>query len=356
MRLLWFNLQVNTHRQGLAFAIDWINAMAARVDGIDVITMSAGDYEVRDNVRVYSVGKEKGYSEPRRAVEFYRLLWKLFRRHRYDGCFAHMMPLFALMSGPLLRLKRIPLILWYTHKSVTWVLRGATFFANRVVTASPESFRIATPKVCAIGHGIDIHKFVPLDARSRPRRTFTLLTVSRISSIKRIDLLLHALALFIRKQPDAPVQLKIVGGPLTDEDQQYAEELRRQVEQHGLLNRVEFVGSVLFQDILPYYHQADCFVNLSNTGSIDKSALEAMSCGLSLLTVSTYHDALGDELAQLLEVESEPEPIAERLEAVFALSYERRREIGARLRERVVNHHSLDALCTRILKEFDHMA
>ena len=356
MRLLWFNLQVDKNRQGLAFGIDWINAMAARVDRIDVITMSAGEYDVRDNVRVYSVGKEKGYSEPRRAFEFYRILWKLLGQHQYDGCFAHMMPLFAVMAAPVLRLKQIPIVLWYAHKSVTPMLRLAERLVNRIVTSSREGFRLLSPKVRIIGQGIDIEKFVPLEKKSCTEQPFILLTVSRLSKIKRIDLLIQALARLTQKQPDAPVRLKIVGGPLTDEDQQYASELRQQVEHYHLQDSVEFVGSVSFQDIMTYYQQADGFVNLSDTGSIDKTVLEAMSCGLIVLTVPTYHDVLGDEFAKLFEVEPEPESVSERLEVVLALSPEKRREIGAQLRERVVNHHSLETLCTRILNEFGNLS
>jgi len=69
-----------------------INALAARCEAVDVITMRAGRLAVAPNVRVYSVGKERGYGEPRRLVEFYRLLFRLLRTQRYDACFATCSP------------------------------------------------------------------------------------------------------------------------------------------------------------------------------------------------------------------------------------------------------------------------
>ena len=68
MRLLWFNLATDMDDPILGFATRWIEAMAKRVAFIHVITMRTGRYALPENVRVYSVGKEKGYSEPRRAV------------------------------------------------------------------------------------------------------------------------------------------------------------------------------------------------------------------------------------------------------------------------------------------------
>src|SRR5690606_4200487 len=111
LRLLWFNLATDADSPTQGFATDWINAVAARCDAIDVLTMRAGRIEVADNVRVFSVGKEKGYGDARRAVEFYRILIRLLREHPYDACFAHIQALFAMMGTPLLKPRRIPITL-----------------------------------------------------------------------------------------------------------------------------------------------------------------------------------------------------------------------------------------------------
>src|SRR5215207_4259185 len=113
MRLLLFNLVTDADDPILGFTSRWISALAGRVESVDVVTMSAGRLELPANVRVFSVGKERGYGEPRRVVEFYRHLFRLTRGGRIDGCFSHMMPLFSAMAAPVLRARGIPLVTWF---------------------------------------------------------------------------------------------------------------------------------------------------------------------------------------------------------------------------------------------------
>ncbi|MFN8564687.1 MAG: hypothetical protein U0703_24390 [Anaerolineae bacterium] len=60
------------------------------------------------------------------------------RERRYAACFAHMMPLFAVMGAPLLR--GVPITPWYTHRQAHRTLQLATAVSRRVVTAAPDSF------------------------------------------------------------------------------------------------------------------------------------------------------------------------------------------------------------------------
>src|SRR5881628_1896058 len=99
-RLLLFNLATDVAHPILGFTTQWIRELAARVESIDVITMLAGEVAVPGNVRIHSVGKERGYSEARRTFEFYRLLFRILRTGRIDGCFSHMIHLFSVLGGP----------------------------------------------------------------------------------------------------------------------------------------------------------------------------------------------------------------------------------------------------------------
>ena len=351
-RLLMFNLATDAENSALGFAISWIAELAKHVAAIDVITMYAGKYDLPEHVRVYSVGKEKGYSEPRRFLEFYRILFRLLRQHRYDGCFAHMMPLFAAMAAPILRLKKIPIVLWYAHKSATPVLRLATFFAQRVVTSVKEGFPITTSKCHVIGQGIATERFAPREDVVQQSCPFTLLMVGRISQIKRIDLLVNAVDILRQRAPEIHFRILLVGAPLTEQDQAYAASIERQISQKQLENFTVMTGSVPFEKILPYYHEADCCVNLCPNGAIDKVVLEAMSCGvIPLVTNLSFQAVFGEKLVALCLIEDEPEQIATRISAIYSLSQETRRAIGAELRAIVVNNHSLSVLCQKVLHE-----
>ncbi len=146
MNLLLFNLAADADDPLLSFALGWINRLADHYDRIDVVTMRAGRIVVAPNVFVHSVGKEKGYSEARRAAEFYRLLIQLRRERSYQACFAHMMPLFAALGAPVLM--GVPITTWYAHRQPGVALRLATLVSRRVVTRSRPASR-SPPPSCA---------------------------------------------------------------------------------------------------------------------------------------------------------------------------------------------------------------
>ena len=352
-RLLVFNLATDADDSALGFVISWIAELAKHVAALDVITMRVGRYELPPHVRVYSVGKEKGYSEPRRFIEFYRILFRLLQANRYDGCFAHMMPLFAVMAAPVLRLNNIPIVLWYAHKSVTWTLRIATRLVNRIVTPSPESFRLRSRNVRVIGHGIDTMRFAPRSAGDSRAAFFTLLTVGRLSRIKRLEMLLEAITLLRQRQPQLPLRLRIVGSTTTPDDTIYARELRQSVEQTGIHDVVDFVGSVPFHAIETWYQQADCCINLCPTGGMDKAVLEAMSCGLLVIAVNqTFREVVGPEAAAMMIIQPDPEQLAERLLVFATMPWEQRQQLGRTLRDRIIQYHDLRRLCERLFDQF----
>ena len=140
MRLLLFNLATDVNDPVLAFAVAWIHELARQCESIDVITMYRGAADLPANVTVYSAGRERGLSKPRRVANFYRHLLRLLATRRYDACFAHMMPLFAGLAGPLLTARGIRTAVWYTHRQRSAQLRLGLAMSWRVVSADATSF------------------------------------------------------------------------------------------------------------------------------------------------------------------------------------------------------------------------
>ena len=349
IRLLWFNLTTDADAPVQGFATNWINAVAPHCDYIDVITMNAGRIAVADNVRIFSLGKEKGHSEPHRAVIFYRILFRLLRERPYDACFAHMQPLFSVMGAPFLKLYGVPITLWYTHKAVTHKLQQAERVVHRVVTASPESFRIDSEKVRVVGHGIDTQFFNPTD-RTPPDK-FTVLSVSRIAPIKRLETIIEA-ARLLKNEGSQDFRLRIVGN-IYPHDEPYARQLRDLVATYDLSDVVEFAGEVPHHQIAESYQQASVMVNMSNTGSVDKAVLEAMACGIPVITANeAFEPILARWGHQLLTPMDAPEVLAERIQRVAALSPTERQRLGQDLRQLVIHEHSLDRLTEILLSVF----
>jgi len=354
VNLLVFNLKTDADDDVLGFTTDWVNGLAACSNRVYVITMSAGRIAVAGNAHVYSVGKERGYSEPRRALEFYRLLARLLHTERIDACFAHMMPLFAIMGWPLLRARRIPIVLWYAHAHVPPMLRLATKLVDRVVASSRSGFQIPTKKLRIIGQGIDVGRFCPAPETRAGSSTFVLLTVGRIAPVKRLELLIQSLALLPERLSDGRLIIaRFVGNPLTARDLQYADELRRLAAKLGVEERVQFVPSYPFGSIDVAYRAADLFVNSSDTDSVDKTVLEAMSIGLPVVTSNAaFADVFEPRHAALCRVEKgNASMLADALQRLLDMEEGERRALGLALRETVCRNHSLLSLCTRLIAQ-----
>ncbi|MBZ0289643.1 MAG: glycosyltransferase family 4 protein, partial [Anaerolineae bacterium] len=283
IRLLLFNLKTDADDSNLGFTTDWINGLAPFCEYIDVVTMQAGRLAVADNVRVYSVGKERGYGDVRRALEFYRILLLLLRERCYDVCFAHMMPLFAVMGAPPLKLWRVPVVLWYTHKAVSFKLRLAEKVSWRIVTASPESFRLPSQKVHIVGHGVDTNLFKPDSRVGESEQPFVVISVGRIAPVKSLETLLEAAQSLAHDSHYHDLRVRIIG-EAAPEHAEYGVHLRERVKALNLDTIVEFAGGISHERVAQAYQAADVMVNSSQTGSIDKAVLEAMACGLPVVT------------------------------------------------------------------------
>jgi glycosyltransferase involved in cell wall biosynthesis len=352
IRLLLFNLKTDADDSNLGFATDWINALAPFCEYIAVITMQAGRLALADNVQVYSVGKERGYGNVRRTLEFYRILFRLLWERRYDVCFAHMMPLFAVMGAPLLKLWRVPIVLWYTHKAVSLKLRLAEKVSWRVVTASAESFRIASGKVRIIGHGVDTDLFRPISVERQPEQPFVIISVGRIAPVKCLNTLIDVAQSLYHDLEFHRLRVSIIG-EAAPEYADYEKHLHELVEALKLETVVEFAGGVSHEQVVLEYQEADVMVNSSKTGSIDKAVLEAMSCGL---LVVTSNEAFRDMLARwdgLLFIPPDaPGKLAASIIRLKDMPAAERNILTQDLREIVVREHSMERLMQKLVSIF----
>ncbi len=351
MRLLLFNLATDADDPVLGFTTNWINALAARCEAVDVVTMRVGRLAVAPNVQVYSVGKEKGYGEARRAIEFYRILLRLLRQHHYDACFAHMMQLFAVMAAPLLKLYRVPITLWYAHKATGRMLQAAEKLVDHVVTSTPDGFRLPSRKLHIIGQGIDTVQFIPDDQAQASNQPFTLISIGRIAPVKRLEIIIAAVK-SLREQGLTDARLRLVG-EATTADSDYLQRLHQMVADNQLESGVVFTGGMPYAAVAREYQQADVMVNMSATGSMDKAILEAMACGLPVITANEAFAEMLAPWADLLYIPPEsPEVLPVRLKQLAQMPPDERAALGTALRALVVEQHSIDHLTDQLMTIF----
>src|SRR6266481_8386495 len=268
MKLLILTQVVDTNDSVLGFFHRWIEEFSKHADSITVICLKEGEHHLPPNVRVFSLGKEKGrVSRLQYAVRFWRLIW---REHRnYDVVFVHMNVEYVMLGGPLWRLWGKKVGLWYLHKSVSLRLRVAVFFANHVFTGTKQSLRLETPKLHIMGQGIDVETFSSI-AKQMPE-VFTVLFVGRLSPIKGVETLIEAASILRKK--GMLLRVEIIGGADTLDQVTYLQKLQNLVAKENLWEIVSFVGPVKNELLPTRLARASVFVNTSRTGSLDKAGI-----------------------------------------------------------------------------------
>lgn len=355
MNLLLLNLGMDASHTALGFTTSWTNALARRSEHVSVITMFTGRMALEPNVTVHSLGKERGFSEPRRLAEFYRALFRILRERPIDACFAHMAPLFAALFAPIGKVRRIPILLWYAHASVPKTLRVAHFAADRCVTPTADSFRLPSDKLRLLGHGIDTQVFQPPEVPG-PDYEATAISIGRLGRVKRVEEIMAAVAL-ARQELEAELRLEITGGPITEADRDYVELLHREAGSLGIEDAVDFAGPVPFDQIPARYHRGSLFLSVSGTGSLDKAVLEAMASGCIPISRNESFARLASEhgLEHLVPGPG-PEGLADAIVAARRLPPAEREELRARLRGIVETEHSLSTLADNLIAELSELA
>lgn len=345
MNLLVFNLAVDDKHVTLAFGLRWIEALAARFEHIDVVTMTVGHYQLPDNVTVWSVGRERGYPEWLRALRFYWLVWRILRRRRVDIVFTHMIPVFAVLFWPIGLLTGLKNVLWYAHGATPRMLRLAHQVVDRVVSSTPQGFRLPSDKVSFIGQGVNVADYQAV-SRLTVTGLFHILTVGRLAQSKGLDLLVSALADW---KPNSDWHLTIVGDGTSDSEHSYAQTLRQKAQDTLEPSRVTFTGRLDPEAIRGLLGKSDIFVNLSSTGSLDKAMVEAMASGCPVVSSNDAFRAIAmaGGFPECV-IEHSPQSLRAVLDRLSSMSASERQALGVRQAEIARRDHTLDGLIRRL--------
>jgi glycosyltransferase involved in cell wall biosynthesis len=348
LRLLWLNLATDTDDVLLGFTSSWIRSVAKRVEYINVITMRAGRVQLPGNVRVYSLGKEKGYGRARRATEFYKALFHILGTQRVDRCFSHMAPLFTVMAAPFLRTRGIAITTWFAHPSLTMRLRLAHWLSTNVTTSFASAYPYRKDKLVVIGQGIDTNAFSPGDKRDAD--PLMIVCPGRLSPVKDQLTLVRAVSV-IRNHVRDPFVVVLLGGPATARDAQYVRLIQSEIARLRLEKVVRIEKPVTLAEMPSWYRRSTLCVNLTMTGSGDKVALEAMSSGLPCLVANEgFRQTLGDHAESLTFTSGDVNHLAKKLSALMVLASSEREQLGLYLRDRIVRMHSLEGLADKLVE------
>jgi glycosyltransferase involved in cell wall biosynthesis len=283
-------------------------------------------------------------------VEFYRHLFRVLREDRIDACFSHMIPIFTVLAAPVLKAKRIPIVTWYAHPSLTWKLKLAHHLSDRMVASVATAYPYRKDKLVVVGQGIDTDLFCP--DGSSPEEPPMILCVGRLSPVKDHPTLIRAAAL-LRERWGKPFRVVILGGPAGPKDEPYVRSLHQLVEELNLRDIVSFHPPVPQSALPNWYRRCTVHVNLTPTGFGDKVAWEAMACGRPCLAANEgFRETLGEYAEMLLFPYRDVEALAEHLLWLLRLPSNEVERIGIHLRARVVALHSIERLAEVLVTLF----
>jgi glycosyltransferase involved in cell wall biosynthesis len=338
----------------LGFTTAWVNELARRCEHVDVVTLQTGEFDVEHNVRVFALPARPGTMRARKVAEFYRVTRRILRTAPIDVCFAHMTPHLAALFWPMARRHNVPILLWYAHGNVPVELRIAHRLVDRCVTSTPAGFRLRSDKLFVLSQGIDTEIFSP-PMRVANAYDRIAVSVGRITRRKGLDEVIDSVGAL--RNGGEPTRLVIVGGPITNEDKRYEAELKRRVRSLRLDELVEFRGRVRYSEIRDAYHLGGLFLNMSETGSLDKAILESMASGCIPISRNQSFATIAEAKEfHFLVPGPGPDGVASAISRVRRLPAEERDGLRRRLRDFVEKNHSLSALIDEIVAHLSELA
>ena len=351
MRLLVINFEMNRLSRAMPWSQQVVDLLARSCERVVVMTERIGEYSPPENVQLELI-PVKPLGIPRKLGSSWIVnyqAYRLARKHRVHACFIHMAMPWAYRLAPCFRLLNLPVVMWYAHGTVTRELEWAHRAATRVLTSTPEGFRLPSRKVRIIGQGVDDRLF---DIQDRAPSPNDLITVSRISERKRIELLIATMREIRDRGEAPPLRLRIIGTTLNDADQDYEASLREQVWAQGLEDVVRFEGFVPHRHIPAYYGRAFAHINVSRTGSMDKTVVESLAAGCPVLTSNeAFHGILVDYPRFIIH-DDHPRAIADQ---VLELHRTRNSLDPSTLRALVAGRHDVESYAARVLRNLEEV-
>lgn len=343
MRLLIITQKVDQNDDVLGFFHGWIAEFAKHVDQVTVIALGVGEHHLPANVRVFSLGKERGVSRFGYILNFYRSVFR--ERKNYDIVFVHMNQEYVLFGGLFWKLFGKKIMMWRNHYAGSLSTRIAMMLSDKLFCTSKYSFTAKSKKTTLMPVGIDTGLFKK-DERVE-KKNDSVLFFARISPAKKPDLIIEAAHQLYGERVAFVVDF--YGNPLPQHIS-YFNSLKAKVEDYHLAEFFHFKKGIPNRDAPHTYNTHEIFVNTSPSGMYDKTIFEAMACETLILTSNL--NLKGEISDHFIFREGDTNDLAQKLAYLLALDSEIRSRYGKELRDYMLERHSLSTLGDRLSKYF----
>lgn len=341
MRLLIVTQAVDRNDPVLGFFHRWIEEVARNVQSVHVICLKEGVHSLPSNVTVHSLGKEAGRSRLKYITRFYSYTSKL--RGDYDAVFVHMNQEYVLLGGLYWKFFGKKIVLWRNHKKGTFWTTIACALSNTVCFTSPAAYVAGSSNGIMMPIGIDTDQFVPRGER-KPR---SILFLGRLDAVKNVHVFISALTKMY--EAGTAFTAAIYGSP-TDPKSKYAHDVRNQAAVLALEGAITVHEGVTNEVAAELFASYEIYVNLTPSGSFDKTIGEAMAAGSVAVVMN---DAVKAVLPDDIFVsDEEPGTTAHALTAALQMDESTRERVRGVSRRYIHEEHSLAKLVTKLLPLF----
>jgi len=254
--------------------------------------------------KLYTFGRRSIWQ----AVYFSLHLLSPLLREKFDIIDCQQFPYFSCFSAKLIsKLKKTPLVItwhevWveYWYEYLGWKGFGGIITEGLVARLTQNSIAVSVStknnlkslgyrgNIAIVPNGVDLQHIHSINPSVEPS---DIIFVGRLIKEKHVDLLVRAFGLISSDQPQ--LRLLIIGeGPEQDAIIKIIQEL-------SLDNRVvlrEFQAN--HDEIIAYMKSAKVFVNPSTREGFGITALEALACGIPVVTVDHPANAIRDLITE----------------------------------------------------------
>ncbi|MCF2137083.1 MAG: glycosyltransferase family 4 protein [Candidatus Thorarchaeota archaeon] len=275
------------------------------------------------------------------AKESRRLGLEVIHVHTNSGTTEIMLPLFKKNLPPLITTFHLAYADGSTLQRVMFDMGWKFSMAyikryDHVILVDPSQkewalqYGVPEDKISVIRNGVDIDLFSPAPTQQEDDY-IDFVFVGRLSPDKGVDILLDAFKKYHKE--NKKTRLVLVGDGI----------LKHSLDNYGDRRTIHWVGIVPHSQIPSILRRADAFVIPQNIGGLGMSVLEAMSCGLPVITT-----AIG-ETKRLVNTDAgilvEPNNVDAVVDAMRQVSEDEngRHKIGKEARKRIKKYYSWNA-------------
>ena len=268
LKVYFFTPKVDSNDPIFGHSLDWIREISGQAESLKVLAVHflSTSKDVDPKIDIEEIGGGNFAKRFRGIVKLIRIGFEIFQsRKKQSVVIYHMIKEPGIVLGLPLKLFRVRQVLWYSHSSNSLGLNMVNAFVDQVFTPTQDSYPIASKKMRVVGHGINSQLF-HLSAKASEDSREGIISVGRISKIKRLEILIRAMT-------DINEKVNLIG-PIFDRD--YYNKL---VNLSANLNvDVTFSGVKAYESMPSFFLSSKiCYTGSPRT--LDKSAIQAAMCG-----------------------------------------------------------------------------